>query len=737
MHAGLAAGAALAALPVILHLFMRPTPKKIIFPALRLIRERQKRDKRSLKVRNWLLLLARMLLLAFMALALARPRLSSQTVLGDEEVPTALGLVFDTSLSMGYKERDKTRLGEAKERALEILRKTPETSQVFVVDAAEPGVPAGLPPAAARKRVESLALRASKRTLNAAVGLAYTAVSECERPRREVYVLTDLARSAWDVAKPAEGLEKVKLDPKAPIATFVLRLSPKEVRDVAVCEAGPSVATPIRGEPLEIHARLRAQGPAATRVVELVLDGRKREQKTVEIPADGEVGVTFITPKLDEETSLHQGEVRLTGEPDPLEVDDVAYFSFQTRPAIRVLVLSDLAVDSEFVAAALDPDPATLKPGRPRLMRVERATLAQLPDLERAGLSAFGAIYVVNAARLDEADWGRLNVYVREGGGLIVAVGDRADAENYNGPAAAALLPATLKEKKTAVPETTFGKPVDNTQPLFALGGRELEAVLAATPVYKYWTIKPSESARTLLPFADGAPALLERTFKGGRNGRVLLWTTPLARRVDRASPAAWNDFPFYWGFLALQLETVPYLLGAHGEKLDFDAGDDVLVPIDPTQRLKNYLVRGPENNAGDRLSPAADSDALHIVAPQQIGNWTVTGSGDAGVKQTLGFSLNPPERESRLAAMAETDLDNVFGKGDYMLAEDAVSFNHAKALSRLGRELFPYLMFLILIIVTLESVLANRFYREPSGAAVATAAGTPTRLPTAAAVEA
>ena len=36
MHAGLAAGAALAALPVILHLFMRQTPKHVIFPALRL-----------------------------------------------------------------------------------------------------------------------------------------------------------------------------------------------------------------------------------------------------------------------------------------------------------------------------------------------------------------------------------------------------------------------------------------------------------------------------------------------------------------------------------------------------------------------------------------------------------------------------------------------------------------------------------------------------------------------------
>src|SRR5262249_47818478 len=111
-QAGLGAGAALAALPVILHLFMRQTPKHVIFPALRLVRERQRRSKKRMRIKNWLLLLARMAILALMALALARPTLYSQIPLGDQSVPTALGLVFDTSLSMKYKDKDKTPLDQ-------------------------------------------------------------------------------------------------------------------------------------------------------------------------------------------------------------------------------------------------------------------------------------------------------------------------------------------------------------------------------------------------------------------------------------------------------------------------------------------------------------------------------------------------------------------------------------------------------------------------------------------------
>ena len=68
----------MAAVPVILHLFMKQTPKHIIFPALRLIKERQKRSRKRLRVKNWLLLLARMALLALMALALARPRIDAR-----------------------------------------------------------------------------------------------------------------------------------------------------------------------------------------------------------------------------------------------------------------------------------------------------------------------------------------------------------------------------------------------------------------------------------------------------------------------------------------------------------------------------------------------------------------------------------------------------------------------------------------------------------------------------------
>lgn len=721
VNAGLAAGAGLAALPVILHLFMKQKPKHVIFPALRLIRERQKRSKKRLRIKNWLLLLARMALLALMALALARPTIVSQASVGDQDVPTAIGLVFDTSLSMGYKERDKTRLDEAKERALEIVTKTSSSSQIYVVDSAEPAAPPPLSPGAARKRIEALTLRTINRPLNIAVGQAYSGVAESERPRHEVYVFTDLARSAWDVEHPVEGLDKAKKF-KTGIKTYVLRLNPPDVHDVSVVDAHPSADVVTEGEPLEIIARLRSLGPATKRQVELWLDGVVRDKKgDVEFAANGEQEVRFTLPNVDGSISLHQGFVRVTGVPDPLEFDDIRYFTFRVKPATKVLVVSDLDYDNEFITGAIDPDPATLPPGSPRPYRVERVRTPQFLEKADQLNKRYRCVFLNNVATLRDAEWAKLSGFVLDGGGLVIGLGNRCQPESYRSGAAPQLLPAELDQPKKE--PTTFGQIRDLTHPLFNRFPKELDAALSLVPVRRYWSVKGNESARVLLEYADKAPALLERVFKGSRTGRVLLWTTPLARRPDDTSSDAWNEFPepiIGWSFFHLMNQTVAYLSGSTEEGLTFESGRDVLLPIDPTHRYKNYNVVGPDKKTSDRLTPTGTDSSLVIVAPQQIGQWTVSASGDEGAGETLGFSVNPPASESRFVPLEPADLNKLFGgKDGYALAVDQKSLGDMQILDRVGRELFPWLIIVIMMVVTAENLLANRFYRESQPRAV------------------
>ncbi len=78
-----------------------------------------------------------------------------------------------------------------------------------------------------------------------------------------------------------------------------------------------------------------------------------------------------------------------------------------------------------------------------------------------------------------------------------------------------------------------------------------------------------------------------------------------------------------------------------------------------------------------------------------------------------------PPRSESKFAPLEKSDLDVIFGKDGYILAENAQSQNRQHELVTKGYEIFPWLMFLILMVVTLENFLANTFYKETPKAKV------------------
>src|SRR5438067_7459136 len=137
MHPILLLGAALVGLPIILHLIMKQEPRRLPFPAFRFLKQRLKTNQRKLRLRHFILLALRMLLIALFCLTLYQPSLLSTQFHLHGEQPVAVVLVIDTSPSMGYSAGEKTRLEDARRRALELLDELPDRSRVAVVDTAD------------------------------------------------------------------------------------------------------------------------------------------------------------------------------------------------------------------------------------------------------------------------------------------------------------------------------------------------------------------------------------------------------------------------------------------------------------------------------------------------------------------------------------------------------------------------------------------------------------------------
>ncbi|MEX0612305.1 MAG: BatA domain-containing protein, partial [Pirellulales bacterium] len=110
-------GAALVAVPIVLHLIMRREAQQLKFPALRFVQQRRTLNQHRLRLRQLLLLALRCAIIALLAFALARPTLRSSSAAGKEGAPVATALVFDNSLRMQYEHENRSRLEQAKELA--------------------------------------------------------------------------------------------------------------------------------------------------------------------------------------------------------------------------------------------------------------------------------------------------------------------------------------------------------------------------------------------------------------------------------------------------------------------------------------------------------------------------------------------------------------------------------------------------------------------------------------------
>src|ERR1700757_1646401 len=108
-------GLLLVGIPVLLHLIMKQKPKHLLFPAFRFLLQRHRTNQRKLRLRHLLLLALRLLLLAGLCLALARPKIFSERISFGER-PIAAVFLFDTSPSMEYLSGGQSRLEAARRR---------------------------------------------------------------------------------------------------------------------------------------------------------------------------------------------------------------------------------------------------------------------------------------------------------------------------------------------------------------------------------------------------------------------------------------------------------------------------------------------------------------------------------------------------------------------------------------------------------------------------------------------
>jgi hypothetical protein len=110
----------------------------------------------------------------------------------------------------------------------------------------------------------------------------------------------------------------------------------------------------------------------------------------------------------------------------------------------------------------------------------------------------------------------------------------------------------------------------------------------------------------------------------------------------------------------------------------------------------------------------------LTLTKPVMPGNFTLYGPDD---KPTARFSMNVAPGESQLGRVPADQIEELLGAGCILTVGQSSSLHDAlQGHWNQPVELFPWLMILILVLLAVENLLANKFYRrenpenEPAG---------------------
>jgi hypothetical protein len=632
-------------LPLIIHLLNRRKLNRIRFPAVRFILLSQKRISRSYRLRHWILLALRTMAVVFLALLLANPIFQTGAGLFAGGGPVSLVVLLDNSLSMTWS-GDGIGFKQAKEAARLLIDSLNDGDRAAII----PTSVSGREPVRLKtekkvllKELDEIEIADGSANISTALGKAYELLSE-PAGQKEIRLITDLTLTGWDdfsmsslkQVDPAIVLKAIHVGRKQ----TPLNATVKEIR-----AAGQGVGVDL---PLHLEAVVAnfSNQEINDLLVELSIDGQKRDQKLTSLAARGEATVSFQTHLA--QAGAHTGQ--LTLKKDGLAGNALMHFALHAPDKFRVLVVDGdpqtALVQSEtfFLTRALNP--TGQRDSSPYLPTV------MIPEgLNGAALESYDAIVICNVATLPDSFVTRLQNYLRQGGGLLIFAGDRLQAEQYNAKLGQ-LLQAPIRDRRLGVEANgeKVGK-IDLAHPALQIFSDSLlQESVKSTRVWGYSRVAASGKS-VLISLANGDPLLIEQ--KVGP-GRVVLMTTS----ADRD----WSDLPLKTAYLPMIQSLANYLAG--GKRGMIDGGISVGSPKElslPAGYVgKTIRIMKPDKQPAElTLAPAQDRAVGSFEENDVAGIYRLAlapGSDKESVTPQI-YAVNPPFLESRLEEISEREL--------------------------------------------------------------------------------
>ncbi|MCD6415222.1 MAG: BatA and WFA domain-containing protein [Planctomycetes bacterium] len=691
------------AVPVVIHLVHRRKASRVPFSTLRFFRILDRRVARRHRLKQLLLLAVRLLLLAAVIGALYQPVLRAGAA-GSSRVPVAAALVLDNTYSMRAVDGGASRFERARSAALQVLEGLEQGDGACLI----PFDAHGRRPGAVTTSLENMRRELERMQCGwgsaagpDALRRAAAALAESTQPRKAIYVISDFQRLSW----PPETVDvQPALPEKAPI--FLLNVAQPLSKNLAVQDAQFDLSSPVVGAAGQLRctvANTAAQQVSAT--IRLMLEGRAMARDEAVVEPGG-----LHTASLEhvfERPGPVSGQVELG--PDQLDADNAFYFAMDVQERVSVLLVNGDPSSAPQDNETFYLDLALRAPGRGGQshspVSVRTVTPAELGD-ER--LSDYGCVMLANVPRIPAGLARSLEAYVQGGGGLVVFLGSKTEAQNYN-DSLSSILPARLKGALSS-PGGAHLRRLNASHP--ALRGLAGEIKVERTRVNRMFDLEPLGSA-VVLAAAEGFssvappggaqeahPFLLERRTGAGA---CLLFAS--------SADADWNNLPARPFFLPLLHKIVYYTSGLARSESGIVVGSRYELRLPRPQKPVTVSFYGPGSEDEPAATVSVAPDAQPCVAAfdgtARPGVYRAVWEA-GGAQQTRQFAVNVDTRESKLACIEPERVAAMLGQDRAVALQSPEQARiESRRLSR-GLGLWNYLFAAALALAALENWIGN-----------------------------
>jgi hypothetical protein len=655
-------------LPILFHLFFRLRRQNRDFPSLMFFTRIDPRLSAKRKLHEWIILALRCLFLLLLILALARPLLGIKT----SSEKTARLVLIDNSGSMAALTTatvSKLTLAErAAQKFISATEKGDEIGAQLMLPDPTASIPSGFEaaPAAISDAVGKITPSDGAAVVPKAIRLALSTLDGAKSSQRELHIVTDLQQKNWT---------KGEVDAEANNTRVIIH------RIESLPVAGGSVSlslleTPSRAIPAgritPIRVALKNEGPGAAHVrLNGTDDSGKNFTKEVDV-APGATNAATVTFSFTN-AGFHWGQVWLEGDAAPTA--NRAEIGFWITDVQKVLFLGQQD-DYGAMPYAISPG------GNSDLSGIETTYVGPGELAASLANKPLAVVLTWENWPQDGGSSAALQQYVREGGTLFVL------PAFDGGPSAAMAPPAWLDAESTLLVTSKEPEPVSLLQEGDPVWRDLLDAdghpKLGTLRTFQYRPIKVGTGWQILISSSKGATLLARRDLDKGH-----IYVSGLAFIPK------WSSLPLKAGFVVLmqnaifgdQSEHIPVQSIRAAEEIHFDFLDGLL-------GLKSLA-----GSALDWQGKVKDFEGLPHTGVYQINqrdhvNWVVvSGNSDEADPHYLPRGLVPL-------------LHNMPHEVVPLVNED--DMNQTALVQNSGASLYRWLMLLALLILLLETFLAN-----------------------------